>query len=258
MHDLVEFVPKKVEDYLKEIDYSPDPDYVPTEFALKFITFIKLVHGGEPENKSPVIHYKMLDNFNCEEDTINACHRGVAKALSVDSQILTPNGNVRMSELKVGDQVFSRTGRPTAITHKSEIFTKKMYEICLADGRKLVVSEDHLNIVQKRRTGKRSLPGFNEYTLTTKELLDKGVIYSRKISDKCPTGSESKWFIPTAEAIELPEVECPLDPYTIGAILGDGSINKETGFTRFHVHISDLDHFVGQFPYEISAIRSDK
>lgn len=71
----------KVEDYLKEITYKDDPDYVPTEFALEFIAFIKLINGerGE-ENSSPVVHMKMLDQLVLSDKHIcNLCSRGLAK-----------------------------------------------------------------------------------------------------------------------------------------------------------------------------------
>lgn len=73
--------PWKVEDYLNATDYSDDASYVPSEFALLFVTFIKLVNGvqGE-EHKTPVVHYRMLDTIT-EGGTriINLCHRGIAK-----------------------------------------------------------------------------------------------------------------------------------------------------------------------------------
>lgn len=74
-------VKKTVDEWLNEIDYSPDPGYVPSEFALEFVSFIKLVNGerGE-ENKTPVIHYRMLDNiFGKKENIANMCSRGLAK-----------------------------------------------------------------------------------------------------------------------------------------------------------------------------------
>lgn len=74
-------LPMSVEDYLNSTDYSIDPYYVPSMFALEFVTFIKMVNGGQgEENKTPVVHYKMLDTLT-EGGTriINLCHRGIAK-----------------------------------------------------------------------------------------------------------------------------------------------------------------------------------
>lgn len=73
--------PWKVEDYLNNTDYSDDPNYVPSEFALEFVTFIKLINGAQgEENKTPVVHYKMLDTITLGgRRVINLCHRGIAK-----------------------------------------------------------------------------------------------------------------------------------------------------------------------------------
>lgn len=59
-----EAMPWKVEDYLNAINYQIDPNYVPSDFALEFVTFIKLVNGvrGE-EHKTPLVHYHMLDTL---------------------------------------------------------------------------------------------------------------------------------------------------------------------------------------------------
>jgi len=77
-----QLVKKTVEDWLRDVDYGDDPNYVPSEFALEFINFIKMVNGdrGE-ENASPVIHFKWLDNLcNRKQDSVALCARGFAKS----------------------------------------------------------------------------------------------------------------------------------------------------------------------------------
>ena len=56
-------------------------DYVPTEFAIKFINFIKMVNGevGE-ENKSPLFHYKILDCIHNFTNNLIVSFRGSAKS----------------------------------------------------------------------------------------------------------------------------------------------------------------------------------
>ena len=247
-----------VDDYLNVVDYSDDPNYVPSDFALHYLAFIKMVNGAEgEENKTPVIHLKMLDTLIKEQDTANLLFRGAAKALSLDTQILTPLGNKTVEELSVGDSVFDRSGKVTFVLAKSEVFNKPMYELVLADGRKLKVSEDHINIVRKRTSVSHgSRLEFKEYELTTKELLEKGVTYNRTVSDRNPSGQENKWFIPTASAIELCEIDSPIDPYTVGLILGDGSIG-ETGYSRIHCHVDDVNHYLQRIPYTCSEIKED-
>lgn len=49
-----------VDDLLDKVDYS-FPGYTPSIDALNFMNFIRLVYGEEPENKSPLMHYFLMD-----------------------------------------------------------------------------------------------------------------------------------------------------------------------------------------------------
>ena len=72
--------PLTVSQILKTVDYSEDPYYIPTEFALHFTLFIKLVNGGEgEENSTPDVHLKMLDTMLDPRDTLNMIFRGAGK-----------------------------------------------------------------------------------------------------------------------------------------------------------------------------------
>jgi len=70
---------KSVDQYLNELKYDDIGGYIPSEFALSLVSVIKLIEGGEPENKTPPVHYKFIDTLITEGDTVNMCHRGFAK-----------------------------------------------------------------------------------------------------------------------------------------------------------------------------------
>lgn len=73
---------KTVEEWLNGVSYADDPDYVPSEFAVAFVNFIKLVNGGHgEENVTPVLHLKMLDQIDQPNSRkiANMVHRGAAK-----------------------------------------------------------------------------------------------------------------------------------------------------------------------------------
>ncbi len=74
-------IKKTIDDWLNEIDYNDDPNYVPSAFALEFVSFIKLVNGSKgEEHATPVVHYKMMDKIvGKRENTANMCSRGLAK-----------------------------------------------------------------------------------------------------------------------------------------------------------------------------------
>lgn len=70
--------------WLNEVDYTilNSNEYVPSEFALTFMNFIKLVNGQPGEShKTPPVHLKMLDKL-AEKNSpyvANLCFRGAAK-----------------------------------------------------------------------------------------------------------------------------------------------------------------------------------
>lgn len=74
---------QELDQWLDEIDYSflNSNNYIPSEFALNFMNWIKLVNGKQgEENKTPPVHLKMLDKVDTDSSQIaNLCFRGAAK-----------------------------------------------------------------------------------------------------------------------------------------------------------------------------------
>ncbi len=74
---------KSLDDWLDNVDYTSlnSSSYIPSEFSLFFMNFIKLVNGKEGEsNKTPPVHLKMLDKVVSPSKQIaNLCFRGAAK-----------------------------------------------------------------------------------------------------------------------------------------------------------------------------------
>lgn len=73
---------KSVTEYLKEVNYKRmQEEYVPSEFALQFINFIKMVNAGKEDiQTSPIFHYKMADSLSTKRQKVaNLCYRGSGK-----------------------------------------------------------------------------------------------------------------------------------------------------------------------------------
>lgn len=72
---------KELDDYLNEVSYLPTPGYQPSQFALKFVNFIKMVGAGESD-QTPEVHLKMLDGLaGLRQNLVNLCHRGLGKTV---------------------------------------------------------------------------------------------------------------------------------------------------------------------------------
>lgn len=77
-------VKKDLDIWLDEVDYRSlnTSSYKPTEFALTFMNFIKLVNQSTPDtNKTPPVHLRMLDKLTSRNPyLVNLCHRGLGKS----------------------------------------------------------------------------------------------------------------------------------------------------------------------------------
>lgn len=76
-------IKKTLDEWLNNIDYSDiaEGSYVPSEFSLFFMNFIKLVNGKDGEShKTPAVHLKMLDKtISSSVNIANLIFRGAAK-----------------------------------------------------------------------------------------------------------------------------------------------------------------------------------
>ena len=79
---------KTIQNHLNEVDYS-FKDFQPSQEALKLISFISLINGGREENKSPLIHCKMIDKMvNDSRRTAIMAARGLSKSSLIEYLIL--------------------------------------------------------------------------------------------------------------------------------------------------------------------------
>ena len=282
--------------------YDPTfPGYIPSADAFEFFNLMRLVNGEDFEFNTPIAHYFMADLLLghitdvqqfpyspevCATLTLDSlrigfmCSRGLAKALPLDYPVMSEYGNKTIGNLKVGDTIFDGNGKLCKVTRKSEVFIDKpMYRLTLLDGRTIDMSEDHINIVWKRKLkqigsdktkpiissdgGKRfksiKLSGLEEVNITAKELFESGVLTNRTITSKQTTGREFKYWIPNVGFdSEYPETHFEIDPYTVGVILGDGSIEQENGFTRITCHDDDYEEYRKLIPYELGKYTKKK
>ena len=81
---------------------------------------------------------------------------GCGKALAIDTDIATPNGWTPMGELRVGDEVFDETGRPTRIIATSGVMTgRDCLEVVFSDGSTIVADAEHLWVTETRADRER-------------------------------------------------------------------------------------------------------
>lgn len=144
----------------------------------------------------------------------------VGKALSLDTNILTPAGWVKNRDIKLGDTVIGRDGKPTKVVGVYSQGITNNYTLTLKDGRTIDCCEDHEWTVYSSKWGK-------ERTFTTKELYNKlqCVRYKNRISLPRFTGDygiEKDFIIP---------------PYIMGVLIGDGCLTRGMCYCKPNVEI---------------------
>lgn len=138
---------------------------------------------------------------------------GIGKAQPLDVMIVTPRGLEPMTRMQVGTTIIGRDGRTYYVTGVYPQGVKPVYRVIFSDGSSTECCDDHLwqtATCDIRLTGKlgkvRSLQ-YIRMCLTTKS-------------------GKRRHFIPMTQAVRFAPLDTPLplDPYLLGALIGDGGL----------------------------------
>ena len=141
------------------------------------------------------------------------------------SNVLTPNGYVKMGGLKIGDEICGTNGTIQTVLGVFPKGNKQIVKVKFADGREVECCEDHLWQVTNIRGNKK--------VLTTKELMSKKIVYVNARGHK-----KHKYFVENTH-VEFNQQEFIIEPYLLGVLLGDGSLSG-TGSIEIALGKNDL------------------
>ena len=153
-----------------------------------------------------------------------------------------------MGDIKIGDEVIGKNGRPTKVTGVFPQGKRQCYEFVFSDGSKTSVSDEHLWKVQKikNRDNKNGL----WHVLTAKQIVDHG-LYTKR--------GDYYYSIPMVDTIEFAEQELIIDPYIMGRLIGDGSLGHKRGGIGFSNPETDIQVKVSELlPESVSLKHGDK
>lgn len=156
------------------------------------------------------------------------------KALKNGEPVLTPSGWKKIETLKVGDEVFDGNGEITEVVGVYPQGARKIFRFTFDDGSIVDADEDHLWVTIRRRSTKKFKKG-DKHILTTREMID--------LAGNEPT-VQNRWRIPCCPTLKMPEKPVLIDPYTLGAILGDGGVSHSASATFTTSDEEILDYIV--------------
>ena len=137
------------------------------------------------------------------------------KALALDTPIPTPRGWRTMADLEPGDLVFDQAGAPTVVVDATPpMIGRPCRRVHFSDGTKVVADASHqwVTIDKYGRTNGRSMAQIR----TTDE-----------IARTLRANGEMNHQVSLAGPVQYPtRLDLPIEPYTFGAWLGDGTTTK--------------------------------
>ena len=142
---------------------------------------------------------------------------GVGKQLSLDTELPTPSGFIKLSDLKNGDSLFDENGDICKVTELHPInLSPESYKITFDDGSEVDACADHQWLTYTRRNRAYGTP---PTVKNTKYILNS---LSFKNEDKLGFNHS----IPCCKPINYSNQNLLIDPYTLGCWLVDGNIKS--------------------------------
>ena len=137
------------------------------------------------------------------------------KALALDTPVPSPAGWRTMGDLEPGDLVFDETGAPTAVVAATEpMLGRPCRELLFSDGQRIVADADHQWVTTDKRGRTRRRTG-------------AAIRTTDEIGQTLRANGEMNHHVQLAGPVQYPaRMDLPIEPYTFGAWLGDGTTTK--------------------------------
>lgn len=138
---------------------------------------------------------------------------GGGKAQPLDALIRTPNGFEPMGSMQVGKMLVMPDGSTAPVTGVYPQGVKDIYRITFSDGRSTECCEEHLWKIHHRNWNRTPEPWrVIQLSEIRKLLLMKDF--------------RKRMYVQLPEPEVRPDQELPLDPYVLGALIGDGGLSS--------------------------------
>lgn len=166
------------------------------------------------------------------------------KSQSLDSVLYTPNGYKLMRDIKVGDYVFDRLGKPTKVLGVFPQGILDTYRITFHDGSFTECSGNHLWTYTTKKCKSN-----DNYTMFTSTLFDIMEDLDRLKHKKHMYERAGKYLFPLPKSVSFDEREVSIDPYMLGLLLGDGCFSSNCSGISFtndefelHDYLINISH----------------
>ena len=165
---------------------------------------------------------------------------GAARALADYEKVLTPSGEIEISRLKVGDKVLNTYSGVSSVTGVYPQGERDILRMFFSNGEHVDCDPEHRWTVSDHPDRPTSWK-----TMTAQQIIDAGLFRKTIVGKKNPKGFRPKWSLPYVESLGYAHTAVPIDPYTLGALIGNGD-------KRCRLCVFDNEVFE-RVPYELGV-----
>ena len=143
-----------------------------------------------------------------------------------DTPVLTPTGWVKIGDLSAGDQVIAADGKATRVTAVFRRGVQRLYAVKFSDGASVLSTGDHPWGVETKwdRSGKQKRGRRAPFRIVTTDQIRQRLVLAPRRHLRHVKERQTRWTVPLVGAVQFPAQPVPLDPYVLGALLGDGGL----------------------------------
>lgn len=171
---------------------------------------------------------------------------GGGKALALDTPLPTPTGWTTMEQVRVGDYLLGMDGRPTRVIAATDVLLDRpCYDVRFSDGSVIRADAQHQWLTRTRKDRKAQDRLAERLRRAAATVPDPTVHTTVEIAASLMDGRQLNHAVPVAATFDLPEADLLIEPYTLGAWLGDGTSGR-AAITVFDQEIIDEIEATGQ------------
>ena len=185
---------------------------------------------GHPMAGEPIMlrehQCRAINTYLKNPQSIQSISTSAGKAQPLWSKIKTPFGWTTMGEIKVGDEVATPDGKTAKVIGLYPQGMKPIKRLTFKDGRTAEACDDHLWEVYCPSWHATKRP----WRIETTRNIEKMLALGKTVKVRLPKEIETKQ-----------STELPIDPYTMGALIGDGCfvLPGSISLTCFDMEIVD-------------------
>ena len=188
----------------------------------------------------------IIDLYMKNRFSILCGSRQIGKALKNDSLVWGIDGKKTIDSLVVGDKIFGDDGKLTNVTGVYPQGIKQLYRVTFSDNTIVECCGEHL---------------WGVYNHGKYKVVELNNIMNNYLSIR----GDYNYYIKVAPSVEYEKQDLPIDPYLLGALIGDGGLSNSSNFITskdyeiidyFKIKVREYDcvlNYVNKFDYRIST-----